>query len=153
MTDRADGILAVAVSPPRFVAPLGWTVVACGALAFFFSILWLGFSVLGAGLLFLVHHRVGIRSRYAPGAGVLLVEPGGAWRWSDGREVFLVHAWRHIFGLTLAFNCAPRPHNPSERLTLTIWRCNVPAPVYRRLSVAVAWQRMQPRRIFITEPV
>ncbi|MCC7225393.1 MAG: hypothetical protein IT507_01725 [Burkholderiaceae bacterium] len=157
MADRADSILAVAVTPSRLVAVFGWVVVASGAISVAFGVLWFGLSwllaVLTGGLLFLTHCLLERRSRHGRGSGVLRVVPGGAWRWSDGHEVTLDQAWQHVFGLTLTFNYGRHPHNPSERLTLTIWRSSVPPPIYRKLSVAVAWQRMQPRRTFIREPV
>ena len=157
LTDRADGILAVVVTPSRFVAILGWIVVVSSAISVALGVLWLGFSwlvAMSAGVLLLLAHRVlESRSPHTSGSGVLRVVPGGAWRWSDGREVHLQQAWHHVFGLTLTFNCARHPHNHSERLTLTIWRSRVPPSIYRRLSVAVAWQRLQPGRTFIRKPV
>ena len=155
--DRGDGYLAVAVSPPRLLAPAGWLIVAAGAASIGCSMHWLGFPWaavgLGAVTPLLAHEVLGKRSRSGPVTGDLMALPGGPWRLPDGRDVALVQAWHHIFGLTLTFNCARRPHNPSESLTLTIWRCNVPAETYRRLSVMVAWQLLRPRKVFIRETV
>ena len=155
--DRRDGYLAVAVSPPRLLALVGWFIVTSGAASVACGMLWLGFpwsaAGPGASVPLLAHYALGMRSRSGSVTGDLVAFPGGPWRLPDGRDVAFVQAWHHIFGLTLTFNCAIRPHNASERLTLTIWRCNVPAETYRRLSVMVAWQLLRPRKVFIRETV
>ena len=152
-----DRLLLVAVSPPRLVALVGWLIVTSGAASIACAMFWLGLPWIAAGLgavtPLVVHGALGKRSRSRPVAGDLMAVPGGPWRLPDGRDVALVQAWHHIFGLTLTFNCARRPHNPSERLALTIWRWNVPAETYRRLSVMVAWQLLRPRKVFIRETV
>ena len=155
--DSGVGYLAVAVAPPRLVALVGWLIVAAGAASVACGTLWLGLpwaaAGLGAGIPLLAHFALGKRSRAGPVTGDLMAIPGGPWRLPDGRDAVLLQAWHHIFGLTLTFNCASRPHIVSERLTLTIWRCNVPAETYRRLSVMVAWQLLRPGKVFIRETV
>lgn len=155
--DRSVGYVAVSVSPPRLVALAGWLIVAAGAASIACGAVWIGLPWavvgLGAGMPLLAHYAHGKRSRTGAVTGDLMALPGGHWRLPNGRDVALVQAWHHIFGLTLTFNCASRPHNRSERLTLTIWRCNVPAETYRRLSVMVAWQLLRPGKVFIRETV
>lgn len=48
--------------------------------------------------------------------------------------------WSHFFGLSLRLNLHNHPHNKPEVVTLTLWRAQLPAQLYRRLNVWAAWQ-------------
>jgi hypothetical protein len=54
--------------------------------------------------------------------------------------VTLQQHWTHIFGLTLRLNLHNHPHNKPEVVTLTLWRSQLSAQTYRRLSIWASWQ-------------
>jgi hypothetical protein len=79
--------------------------------------------------------------------GGLAITPNvflGTFSTNDGQTglipVTLQQHWTHFFGLTLRLNLHNRPHNKAEVVTLTLWRSQLSAHIYRRLSIWVAWQ-------------
>jgi hypothetical protein len=63
------------------------------------------------------------------------------------QSVQLTQRWQHFLGLTLRLKIQNPPHNMSEYVRLTIWRCTVPVDVYRRLCVLTAWRIDQPQKV------
>ncbi len=63
------------------------------------------------------------------------------------QAVQVIQRGQHFLGLTLTLKIQNQPHNKSEIVRVTIWRCSVQADTYRRLCVMAAWRIERPQQV------
>ena len=152
--------LQLQLTPPRWVAALGWVVFALAWSALALSGYWQGVPgwllSLGAALGVLARASVQRRQQgwqnnrqlcFQPSASKFATVPSsflGTFSKNTGQTtltpVTLQQHWTHIFGLTLRLNLHNHPHNQPEVVTVTLWRSQLPAQTYRRLNIWASWQ-------------
>ena len=152
--------LQLQLTHPRWAVALGWGVLALAWSALALSGYWQGVSswvlLLGAALGMLAHARFQRRRQawqkkhylsFQPSTSKFATAPAsflGTFSKITGQTtltpVTLQQHWTHIFGLTLRLNLHNHPHNKPEVVTLTLWRSQLSAQTYRRLSVWASWQ-------------
>jgi len=152
--------LQLPLTQPRWAVGLGWAALAFAWAALVVTGHWQGLPVwvlaLGAALSVLAQHIVQryrqawlrahclcfveSKSRFATAPSSFL----GTFSKNTGQSsltpVTLQQHWTHIFGLTLRLNLHNHPHNKPEVVTVTLWRSQLSAQTYRRLTIWAAWQ-------------